>query len=507
MGSPLQKPAAKLNSACLKGIILASALTLSMQAGQPAQSESTSGSDTWSSCLSRGQEALTAQDLTLAEESFRKALALVESKPHKPADEEQCLRKLADALMLRDKTAEAQALYQRLLNNLTSRYGEKSNKLGPVLLALGSIQEAEGNHAAAMTYYQRALNINEKNYGTYSPEFADNLARAGRTSYKAGDISSARKYYKQSINSLTKQPGLAASENLKKLLKDYKDLNIGEDNSNQELIKDFKEEIYGGSPKEEKPKQKSDTAGSTSAFQQETAFKLKASTQGQVSEDPQVILRGLAAPSVQPSQKVMAPVYKTMNETIFNQSHFERGEAYYERKIAIDIQALGGEHPSVANDLSGLAVFYISKQQYEKARPLLLRALPIYEKAYGQDNLLTINTRAALASVEFHLGNTELASSLYKRALSQGQSLSPNSLETARILNDLAYLYFQQGKLQDSCTFYEWALASTEGAVGQKDPLLAACLKDYAQVLRGLGRSQEASAIESRAERILAVRQ
>ena len=105
MGSPLQKPAAKLNSACLKGIILASALTLSMQAGQPAQSESTSGSDTWSSCLSRGQEALTAQDLTLAEESFRKALALVESKPHKPADEEQCLRKLADALMLRDKTA------------------------------------------------------------------------------------------------------------------------------------------------------------------------------------------------------------------------------------------------------------------------------------------------------------------------------------------------------------------------------------------------------------------
>ncbi|NJL73107.1 MAG: tetratricopeptide repeat protein [Candidatus Competibacteraceae bacterium] len=353
------------------------------------------------------------------------------------------------------------------MNNLTRRYGEKSNKLGPVLLALGSIQEAEGNHAAAMTYYQRALNINEKNYGTYSPEFADNLARAGRTSYKVGDISSARKYYKQSINSLTKQPGLAASENLKKLLKDYKDLNIGEDNSNQELIKDFKQEIYGDT-KEEKPKQKSDTTGSTSAFQQETAFKLKASTQGQVSEDPQVILRGIAAPTVQASQKVMAPVYKTMNETIFNQSHFERGEAYYERKIAIDLQALGGEHPSLANDLSGLAVFYISKQQYEKARPLLLRALPIYEKAYGQDNILTVNTRASLASVEFHLGNTELASSLYKRALSQGQSLSPNSLETARILNDLAYLYFQRGKLQDSCTFYEWALASTEAPSGKK---------------------------------------
>jgi hypothetical protein len=40
--------------------------------------------------------------------------------------------------------------------------------------------------------------------------------------------------------------------------------------------------------------------------------------------------------------------------------------------------------------------------------------------------------------------------------------------------------------------------------LGQKDPLLAACLKDYAQVLRGLGRTAEATAVESRAEGILA---
>src|SRR5262249_10528042 len=104
-----------------------------------------------------------------------------------------------------------------------------------------------------------------------------------------------------------------------------------------------------------------------------------------------------------------------------------------------------------------------------------------------------------------HLGHTDRAAELYRSALSNGQSsLGPNSLETARILNELAYLYFHQGKLQESRTFYEWALASTEGAVGQQNPLLAACLKDYAQVLRSLGQTSEASAAESRADKILA---
>jgi hypothetical protein len=64
-------------------------------------------------------------------------------------------------------------------------------------------------------------------------------------------------------------------------------------------------------------------------------------------------------------------------------------------------------------------------------------------------------------------------------------------------------LYFHQGQLEKACTFYEWAVASTERAVGKTDPLLAACLKDYAQVLRRLGKTESASAAELRAGQIL----
>src|SRR5205823_8914253 len=152
--------------------------------------------------------------------------------------------------------------------------------------------------------------------------------------------------------------------------------------------------------------------------------------------------------------------------------HYEKGEGYYQRMIAIDINALGPHHPSVANDITGLAQLYLKQKRYAAAAPLLERALGIYDQVYGMNNLLSVNTCVALAGAEFRIGNVDTAADLYRRALSQQQSvLKPNSLETARILNEQAYLFFRQGKSQDALTFYQWALASTEGAVGKDDPL------------------------------------
>jgi tetratricopeptide (TPR) repeat protein len=417
-------------------------------------------------------------------------------------------------------------VYQNLLALLSKRYGTNSPKTAPVLLMLGSIQESLGDHSAAMSFYQKALSINEKSYGPYSPEFAGNLHKLGQVSLKAGNTVAAHKDYKRALSILSQEPGLGASNELKSLLKDYSNLIQHDDDSNRQLVSDFDKDVLGtatgnttGSTGRAQLKEhghgpkggtkipaESATEGDlgqsqNSSWQKADSFALRAQTQAVINEDPLVALRGINQPT---SEENLAPVYKTMSDTIFKQSHFEKGEEYYKRKIAIDVQALGPDHPSVANDLCGLAVFYMSGQNYAQAKPLLARALPIYEHAWGDNNILTINTRTSLASVEFHLGNTEAAGQLYRQALSHGQSaLGPNSLETARILNDLAYLSFHQGKLEESCTLYEWALASTEGAVGQKDPLLAACLKDYAQVLRGLGRTAEAGAVESRADNIL----
>jgi tetratricopeptide (TPR) repeat protein len=105
--------------------------------------------------------------------------------------------------------------------------------------------------------------------------------------------------------------------------------------------------------------------------------------------------------------------------------------------------------------------------------------------------------------VESHLGRDDQAENLYQIALSHSQSvLGPNHLSTARVLNELAYLYFREGKLEQAETYYKWAVASTEAAAGQNSPLVAASLHDYARVLRSLGQASNAQALESRADSI-----
>jgi tetratricopeptide (TPR) repeat protein len=239
-----------------------------------------------------------------------------------------------------------------------------------------------------------------------------------------------------------------------------------------------------------------------SQWQQQSEQKLSSSRSADTNENEAVSLRGIQMPA---SDVALRPAFQVVSDTIFKQNRYQLGEPQYQRMIAADVDSLGPNHPSVANDFNGLAQLYIAQKKYTEARQCLVRALAIYESTYQSRNVLTINTVASLASVEANLGHIAEATRLYREALSNAQeTLGPNSLETAKILNGLAFLYFQQGQLDKASTFYEWAIASTEQAVGTKDPLLAACLKDYAQVLRGLDKNVKASDVEQRAGLILA---
>lgn len=516
-------------------------LFIALNAGviaNPALAESTEHS-TWQAAFAAGENSVAAQRPDLAEENFRTAYKLVKLQSKNVDETEKCEIKLAEALTLRDKTAEAQQLYLNILDSRTRKYGTNSSKLTPVLFALGSIQEAEGDHDAAMVYYQKALRINEKSFGPYSPAVADNLHKMAKVSQHAGRREESTKHYKRALSILMNDPALQSSSEMERLMHDYSDLIKGNDNSNQDLLKDFKDDIYG------KSKSAAGAAGTTSgAAEDKDAWKKVGSTESsisslprissepavqpggnsvpgnkqsnfnqqasvrtteikttQINEDPSVKLRGIEKPT---SDQALDPAYSVINKSLFDQSHYKRGTDYYERMIASDIDALGPNHPSVANDLTGLAQLYLAQGKYSEAEQLLNRSVPVYQKAYGDSNVLTINAMTALANAEFQLGKNDRALELYRKTLANAQStLGPNSLEVARILNELAYLNYHQGKLSEAKTMYEWAVSSTQAAVGENSPLFAACLKDYAQVLRGMGDVAQASSAESRAEKIL----
>lgn len=459
----------------------------------------------WSTFYSNGQQAETDSKLDLAEQSYRKALQLARKQTKDPADVDKCLNKLAGVLALRDRTGEAQQLYNELLARTNKKYGADSQQAAAVLIKLGSLQEAAGDHSTAITFYQRSLAINERNYGPYSPAVANNLHGLAKAMCGSGNKIEGEKHYKRAMAILSQDPSLEASKELEVLLKDYnKDLIKGNDDSNQQLIKDFQKDVL------DKPAGPSSNAGpvlrpamSVSAFSRAEDSSARSHDDWQTSDAEKVTLRGFARPM---SDTTLDPAYKIMNDTIFKQDHYGKGEDEYQRMIAVDINALGPNHPAVANDLTGLANFYIKQNRFADAAPLLERALGVYDKVYGSNNLMSVNACRTLASAEFRAGNAEKAAAFYRRALTQPSSVNePNSIETAKVLNELAYLYFAQGKLQDAATFYQWALASTEGAVGKESPLTAACLKDYAQVLRQLGRTDDATQYDNRAQDILAV--
>lgn len=443
--------------------------------------------DTWQDLVIKGDRDMNEQKFVPAEESYKKALKEIKHSKHNDEDVAKCLGKLAAVLTLEDKTNDAIPVYRKAIHKWEEAYGKESPKLVPTLFSLGSIYESEGDPKIAIRYYRRALTINEKNYGPRSLEVADNLHRLGHANAGAGQNEQAENNYRESLSVLMQQPSQSSSKHLERLLPDYNDLLKKNDSGDQKLVSDFQNVML----KDRIGFPSSTTAVPPSAWKKEIAAQSKKANEGQNNEEQQILSRGFKQPF---SESTLAPAYNTMSEVLHNQHPYMQGEDNYKRMIAIDIKTLGPNHPAVADDLTGLALLYISQHKYALAKPLLTKALAIYEAVYGDQNLLVTRTRDDLAEVCNNLGQTQEAAALYSETFNKAHiAVEPNNLESARMLNELAFLYYRQGKLEDACTVYQWALASTEGALGRQNVLVAACLKDYANVLRSMGRDAEAN--------------
>jgi tetratricopeptide (TPR) repeat protein len=450
----------------------------------------------WQILVSEGDINLNRQKLAQAEQCFINALKEIEHQSHSNDDKVKCLERLASTLVLENNTIDALPYYRKSLSLLEHTYGKDSPKIVPTLIALGSIFESDGDPKIAMEYYQRALHINEKHYGPLSPAVANSLYRLGHAQFNNGQTDQAEKHYKSSLNILMQQPSLSSSNQLADLLSDYGDLLRKNDNSDNSLISYFQREELKDRSQFPVPT----TAVPYSAWQKQMTTMSDKSSVDQNDEEQKVLLRGFKQPF---DNATLAPAYKIMADDLYGQHSYKEGEAYYERMVAVDVKSLGPNHPAVADDLTGLGLFYISQQKYTQAEPLFRRALAIYETVYGDKNLLVTRTRSSLAFVLNKLGKTQQAIALYSQALNKDNFISePNNLQTARMLNELAFLYYSQGKLEEARTLYQWALASTKGAVGAQNILVAACLSDYSNVLRSLGLIAQADEISEQVREI-----
>ncbi len=84
------------------------------------------------------------------------------------------------------------------------------------------------------------------------------------------------------------------------------------------------------------------------------------------------------------------------------------------------------------------------------------------------------------------------------------KALGPEHPNVATSLNNLAFMYHDQGKYAEAEALYKRALAIDEKALGPEHPDVAQSLENYAALLRKTGRSTEATKMEARAKAIRA---
>jgi tetratricopeptide (TPR) repeat protein len=159
-----------------------------------------------------------------------------------------------------------------------------------------------------------------------------------------------------------------------------------------------------------------------------------------------------------------------------------------ERALAIFEKALGPDHPNTAVSLSNLGYLLRAQGDLAGARPYYERALAINKKELGPDHpdtATSLNNLGYLLQAQGDLAGARLC---YERALAIYQKApGPNHPDTATSLNNLGLLLEAQGDLAAAQSCHERALGIYQNELGPDHPNTATSLNNLGNLLRAQG--------------------
>ncbi len=137
----------------------------------------------------------------------------------------------------------------------------------------------------------------------------------------------------------------------------------------------------------------------------------------------------------------------------------------------------------------------------EEALPLAKEALAIAEKRFGPNDANTGLSLEYLADMYAYLGNVAAAEPLYKRAVKICKRVyGPESIEYANSLAEVAILYHETYRYDDAAPLYKQSIEIATKALGDPNhPNLALTLNNLADVYYRQGRGQPAEALQKQA--------
>jgi tetratricopeptide (TPR) repeat protein len=184
-------------------------------------------------------------------------------------------------------------------------------------------------------------------------------------------------------------------------------------------------------------------------------------TQRNFVEAEKALSRGIQADqsNLPMHPETLAVDVEALAEVYMMQSKFNDAELQYSRSLEFWEKAFGPRDPRFGNAVDRVANSYSSHQMFDKAEPLYLRYLKMTEEYYGVDHV-----------------------------------------NVADPIDHLGALYFASHKYEQAEPLYRRALALKEKQFGVSSPMLNGTLHTLADILRNLGRIDEARQLEARRE-------
>ncbi|KAM6450863.1 nephrocystin-3 isoform 1-T1 [Liasis olivaceus] len=201
----------------------------------------------------------------------------------------------------------------------------------------------------------------------------------------------------------------------------------------------------------------------------------------------------------------LADLYETLGRFLKDLGLLSQAIAPLQRSLEIRETALDPDHPRVAQSLHQLASVYVQWKKYGNAEQLYKQALEISENAYGSDHLRIARELDALATLYQKQNKFEQAEHLRKKSFKIQQkaarrkgslygfallrqralqleelTLSKDTSDNARTLNELGVLYYLQNNLETAELFLKRSLEMRERVLGPSHPDCAQSLNNLA---------------------------
>ncbi len=185
--------------------------------------------------------------------------------------------------------------------------------------------------------------------------------------------------------------------------------------------------------------------------------------------------------------------------------HLELG--MYDKAAPILLRALdqrralyGPNDTTVAQSMDSYARALARQDQLDKAEPLLREALATRERLLGNASSAATESAEHLAQLLQDRGQSDSAETLFRRVLSTRRAVTRDSgSQLALSLNNLGLLLWRKGKFDQADTLYREALDIEMARLGENRLLTAQTIHNLAQLQESRGRYPEAESLYSRA--------